>query len=51
MSLVIANQLRILEASINFVMAGFRDKVVAAFHANCKEVELKALMLRMVICE
>ena len=32
-------------------MAGFRDKVIAAIHTNCVEVELKALLILMVDCE
>ena len=51
MALVIVHQLRIHEALIEFVVAGFRDKVITAIHANCEEVELKGLLLRMVDCE
>ena len=51
MALVMVNQLRILEAPIEFVVAGFRDNVIAAIHANCEEVKLKSLLLRMADCE
>ena len=51
MALVLVNQLRIHEAPIQFVETRFRDKVIAAIQANCEEVELKALLIRMVDCE
>ena len=51
MALVLVNQLRIHEAQIQFVETRFRDKVIAAIQANCEEVELKALLIRMVDCE
>ena len=51
MALVLVNQLRIHEAPIQFVETRFRDKVIAAIQANCDEVELKALLIRMVDCE
>ena len=51
MALVLVNQLSIREAPIEFVEAGFRDKVVNAIQTKCEEVELKALLLRMVDCE
>ena len=49
MTLVIVNQLRVREP-IEFVVDGFRDRVLAAIQANCEEVELKTLV-RMVDCE
>ena len=51
MALVMVNQLRIHEAPIEFVVAGFRDNVFAAIHANCEEVELTSLLLGMMDCE
>jgi len=51
MTLVLVNQLRVHEGPIDFAVAGFRDRVIAAIHANCEEVELKTLLLRMVDCE
>ena len=50
MTLVIVDQLRVHEPIV-FVVDGFRDRVLAAIQVNCKEVELKTLLIRMVDCE
>ena len=47
MTLVIANQC-IYEASIDFAVRGFMDRVVAAILANCAAEVLKSLPVRIV---